>query len=70
MSEVNTYTSFQAWRAECASRGFRGPFKLISRPLNSYQYLGDSGTAALWNGESGLGSIFEEKAAGKSEVEK
>lgn len=61
MTEVNKYSDFKAWASECAERGFRGPFKLFGAPRDSYQFLGNSGTAAMWNGENQLGSIFDPK---------
>lgn len=50
---------FKDWASQCAERGWKGPFKLVSRPYGSYQFITDEhGTEAMWNGEANIGFIF------------
>lgn len=61
-----SFEDWEAWCRECGARGLRGPYRLAN-DASCYQYLGDSGTAALWNGAMGRGrgTIFTPAGGGK-----
>jgi hypothetical protein len=51
------FRSFQEWACACAKPGLRGPYKLIGSEPADYQYVGDTGTAAVWRSASNWGVI-------------
>lgn len=57
------YTVYSEWEAACKKReGLEGPYSLHGSPKYSYQFVKKTGgTAAMWNGEAGKGSIFGEE---------
>jgi hypothetical protein len=52
------HADFKRWACACAERGWAGPFTLYGKPDNSYQYTGERGSMAMWNGERNRGYIF------------
>jgi hypothetical protein len=62
MDEIST--SFEDWATECMRReGLRGPYKLADG--GGYQFVGKSGTAAIWNtiAKPPRGFIFDSASA-------
>jgi hypothetical protein len=55
---MSDYTDFDAWKRQCLDLGFEGPYKIHGRLM--WQFVSDSGTAALFNLEKNKGYIFGE----------
>lgn len=60
---MKQFAEFKDWASECTERGWQGPFKLVGRPENSYQFVADGkGSMSLWNGERGIGYIYSDES--------
>ena len=59
---MTPYTDYEEWCQACFEAGLAGPYKTTGVPRNSYQFIEPprGGTAALWNGETNEGIIFEQ----------
>ena len=51
-----TFKTYRAWEIACSGRGWKGPFTISGQ--NQSQFVGENGTAAIWNYDSGQGFIF------------
>lgn len=59
MSE-QTFTDRAQWDAAClGAEGLHGPYQISWQP-HLWQYVGNMGTAAMWNEQKGMGFIFEQ----------
>ncbi len=58
MTEPATFTRWEDWQSACQRAGLEGPYQ-ISGQDHMWQYVGKSGTAALWNYRSRKGFVFE-----------
>jgi len=59
---MKRYADYNEWCRVCRAAGLSGPHATIGVPENSYQFTEPprGGTAALWNGETNTGVIFEQ----------
>jgi hypothetical protein len=62
LSETQHFTEWVKWSLACHEAGLKGPYT-ISGQLHMSQFVGDAGTAAMWNSSSGTGLIFGDAAA-------
>ena len=58
MSEPMTFERYEEWQSACQRSGFEGPYQISGQP-HLWQYVGKTGTAAMWNGLSRKGFVFE-----------
>lgn len=59
MSETKRdFTKWDDWKAAGVAQGLDGPFT-VSGHLTLWQFVGDMGTAGIWNALDGSGFLFE-----------
>lgn len=55
MAEPEKFETWDSWKARCLEKGLVGPYKI---DLTRWQFVGKSGTAALWNATHNMGYVF------------